>query len=263
MTEIEKTAKKPAPPKGGRKGGTLFPKIDLKQALEYAKKLVVKTHTGPQPEKTVLPGVFGSAGVPGKVRASALKQFGLLEGEAAAYQATQLSKDIGASPPGEQGPLLQQAFLYSKLFKQIFETYHGDTVPKSKIKQRAQGLRVHPDSADACVEIFVDSAVAAGLGTVDGDSVTLVDAGTVTAAAGETVEDEGAAPPTGPEVIKVDDARIERAPSELLSGAEHKAEEAVQRGNRPGVTVNLNVDSSSDPDKLQKQLELLRKYRVI
>jgi|SRR5271157_1385490 len=91
MAEIEKMAKKSTPSKGGRKGGTLFPKIGLKQALEYAMKLVAKTHTGPQPEKTVLPGVFGSSSNPGKVRASALKQFGLLEGGREAYQATPLA----------------------------------------------------------------------------------------------------------------------------------------------------------------------------
>jgi hypothetical protein len=34
MAEIEKMAKKSTPSKGGRKGGTLFPKIGLKQALE-------------------------------------------------------------------------------------------------------------------------------------------------------------------------------------------------------------------------------------
>ncbi len=46
MAETEKPSKKPKPPKGGRKGGTLFPKLNLKQALEYAEKLVSKTHTG-------------------------------------------------------------------------------------------------------------------------------------------------------------------------------------------------------------------------
>jgi hypothetical protein len=263
MAGNEETAERPTTPKGGRKGGTLFPKISLKQALEYAKKLVAKTHTGPQPEKTVLPGVFGSATTHGKVRASALKQFGLMEGSAEAYQASKLAKDIGAAPEEEQGLLLQRAFLNSKLFKQIFETYHGDTVSKGKIRQRAQGLDVHPDSVDDCVELFIDSAVTAGLGTVDGDSITLVKAGAVTAAAGETPEGEGPTPPQEPEAAEVDDAGIAGAPVAPQNGADRKTEEPVHRGNRPGVTVNLNVDSSSDPDKLQKQLELLRRFGVI
>jgi hypothetical protein len=32
---------------------------------------------------------------------------------------------------------------------------------------------------------------------------------------------------------------------------------------KSGLNVTLTVDSSSDPDKLQKQLELLRKFGVI
>jgi hypothetical protein len=55
MAEAEKPNTRRTP-KGGRKGGVLFPKLNLKQALEYAKKLVSKTHTGPQAEKTILPG---------------------------------------------------------------------------------------------------------------------------------------------------------------------------------------------------------------
>ena len=55
--------------KGGRKGGTIFPRINLEQALQYADKLVSKTHTGPLPEATILAGVFNNAGPGGKVRA--------------------------------------------------------------------------------------------------------------------------------------------------------------------------------------------------
>src|ERR1051326_2738011 len=136
MTEASKPIKKM--PKGGRKGGTLFPRINLKSALEYSKKLVAKTHTGAQPDTIILPGVFGSAAAPGKVRASALKQFGLLTGEADAYQATQLAKDIDSTPVPDRIPLMQRAFKSSKLFNQIFETFHGDTVTKAKIEQRAR-----------------------------------------------------------------------------------------------------------------------------
>ncbi len=161
MPEVEKPAKKP--PKGGRKGGTLYPKLNLKQALEYSEKLVSKTHTGAQPATTILPGVFANAGPVGKVRASALKQFGLLSGDPKAYEATELAKQIMAATPEERPASLRLAFLNAKLFKEIFETYHGDTVTKAKIKQRALNLDVHPESADECVELFVDSAVTAGL----------------------------------------------------------------------------------------------------
>jgi hypothetical protein len=260
MTGNEKTAEKPVPPKGGRKGGTLFPKISLKQALEYSKKLVAKTYTGPQPEKTVLPGVFGSATTPGKVRASALKQFDLLEGGAEAYQATKLAKDIGAAPEEDRTPLLQRAFLNSKLFKQVFDTFHGDTISTAKIKQLVQQLGVHPDSADECVDIFIDSAVVAGPGTLAGDSVALIKAGEIAPAAGETAASEGAVPPEEPETAEGGTAEALAGPN---SDAGPETEKPAPRANRAGVNVTLTVDSSSDPDKLQKQLELLRKYGVI
>lgn len=85
MTDADKDNKanaptKKKPPKGGRKGGTTFPRLALQQALEYAKKLVSRTAISAQPEATVLAGIFGNSGPEGKVRLSALKQFGLLEG---------------------------------------------------------------------------------------------------------------------------------------------------------------------------------------
>jgi hypothetical protein len=108
MAEAAKpTGKKP--PKGGRKGGTIFPKINLQKALEYSKKLVAKTHVAPQPEDEILSGVFGNSGPEGKVRASALKQFGLMQGDAKAYEASRLAKDIDAALPNERSALLQSA----------------------------------------------------------------------------------------------------------------------------------------------------------
>ncbi len=262
MTESEKTAKKP--PKGGRKGGTTFPRLNLKQALEYADKLVGKTHTGPQPAKTILPGVFGNAGPEGGVRASALKQYGLLEGLKSAYQATKLAKDIDAAPAEDQAPLLQRAFLNSKLFKQIFDTLHGDSVTKARIRQRSLALDVHTDSADECVQLFMDSAVTAGLGTLNGESIELLDAGEFApAAAAQSAggeDTESAEEPKGAEVV---DAGTAGASPGLQNGADHETEKPVPRRNKAGVTVNLNVDSSSDPDKLEKQLKLLRQFGVI
>jgi hypothetical protein len=260
MTENEKTGKKPQPPKGGRKGGTTFPRLNLKKAPEYADKLVGKTHTAPQPAKTILPGVFGNAGPEGGVRASALKQYGLLEGPKSAYQATKLAKDISAAPEEDRRPLLRGAFLNSKLFKQIFDTFHGDTVPKAKVKQLAQQLDVHPDSADECVDIFIDSAVVAGLGTLAGDSVALIKAGEIAPAAGETAASEGAVPPEEPETAEGGTAEASAGPK---SDAGPETEKPAPRANRAGVNVTLTVDSSSDPDKLQKQIELLRKFGVI
>lgn len=260
MPEAETSTSKKTLPKGGRKGGTLFPKIDLKQALEYSAKLVSRTHTGAQPAKTILPGVFGSATTAGKVRASALKQFGLLEGTSQAYEASKLAKAIAAAPPEEKLALLERAFLNSKLLKDIYDTYCGDTVSTAKIKQQAQTLKVHPESSEECVSIFVASAVEAGLATVDGDSVTLAKKSAGGSADLEKLAPDGTVPTTD---VGTEDREVIEKTQEPEKGADTEPEARTDRKTTAGVTVNLNVDSSSDPDKLQKQLELLRKYGVI
>ncbi len=261
MAEDKQTGKKT--PKGGRKGGTLFPKVGLKQALDYAKKLVSKTHTGAQPEKTLLPGVFGSSGATGKVRASALKQYGLLEGGADAYKATKLARDIEAAPEEDRPPLLHKAFLNPKLFNQIFETFHGDTVSKAKIEQRAKGLHVHPESAEECAELFVDAALTAGLGTLNGDQIALATAGSIspspeTGIVDDLLDEDG-------EQGKEDHTTEHKG--QKMSAGEQGSEimqgQSARQSPKPGVALNLNVDSSSDPDKLEKQLKLLRRYGMI
>jgi hypothetical protein len=254
----EKTEESKKMPKGGRKGGALFPRIGLAKALTYSKKLVSKTHTGPQPESTILPGVFGSTGSRGKIRASALKQFGLLEGPPTAYKASPLAKDIDASPDGEKHPLLQRAFLSCKLFKQIFDTFLGDDVSKAKIEQRVKGLGVHPDSAGECAQIFLDSTVAAHLGTINGDSITLVSI---------------AVPNPSREIEPEEDSEMETEDADeegILDGeesgpadSENAAEPRPKRTAKTGVNLNFTVDPSSDPDKLERQLKLLRRYGLL
>jgi hypothetical protein len=255
-------AKKKNVPKGGRKGGTTFPRINLEKALAYGDKLVSKTHTGPLAEATILAGVFGSSGPDGQVRASALRQYGLLEGDKKAYKATELAQSINAAPPEEKIPLVQKAFLNSKLFQEIYATFQDDTVSRARIKQRAQALKVHPDSADECVGVFVESAATSVLGTIEGDSIKLAKLGglpTAQVTQQETNEETG---------------QIERDPED-----EDTEEETQERGsqddvdedpepqragrNKGGVTVNLAVDSSSDPDKLEKQLKLLKKFGLL
>jgi hypothetical protein len=259
MTEAKKSTAPTKPAKGGRKGGTLFPKISLKQALDYAEKLVSKTHTGPQPEKTILPGVFGNAGPIGRVRASALKQYGLLEGTIDAYKATKLAKNIEAAINGDRLQLLQHAFLNSKLFNQIFETFHGDTVSKAKIEQRAKGLDVHPESAGECAQLFIESALTASLGTMSGDSILLMKAGEIA---------PGIADDTGDEIDgqeKEDSGGVDAAEkaSDGKNSTDTGSKTPASQASKPGVTLTLTVDPSSDPDKLEKQLKLLRQYGMI
>jgi hypothetical protein len=99
----EDAKKTPQMPRGGRKGGTQFPQVSLAKAADYAKKLVSKTHTGPQPAAIILKGVFDAKGGKGQVRAGALKQYGLLAGSSDAYTASQLAKDLLCPEPTHVG----------------------------------------------------------------------------------------------------------------------------------------------------------------
>ncbi len=264
MVEPTKPATRKVP-KGGRKGGTIFPKINLLKALEYGKKLVAKTHVGPQPEDEILPGVFGNSGPEGKVRASALKQFGLMQGDARAYQASQLAKDVEASLTEERPALLQRAVLASKLFERIFDTFHGDTVSKAQIAKRAKELDVHPESADECAQLFIDSAVTAGLGTLNGENIALLNASAVAVPRKESAAAQSAEG-LDEQAEEIGKRELEAAAAEKTSAAKNGLD-AQQRGQgsapKNAVTVNLAVDSSSDPDKLEKQLKLLKQYGLL
>jgi hypothetical protein len=260
MAEAAKSDKKQMP-KGGRKGGTRFPQINLQKALEYGKKLVSKTHNGPQPEQTVLVGVFNNKGSDGLIRASALKQYGLMEGDTnEGYVASQLARGIEAAVPEERIALVQRAFLTPKLFKQIYDTLQPDTVSRARIRQVVVTADVHPDSAEKCVACFVDGAIHARLASVDGENIALIGARAVVT-------------PTTPE----DDQDIEE--SQQLEETDQQTEEDEAKLSNEGdgggqrrpsrdlsladVRVNLAVDSSSDPDKLEKQLKLLKQYGLL
>ncbi len=265
MAEPAKVEKKRMP-KGGRRGGTLFPKVNLQKALQYGKKLVSKTHNGPQPEQTVLVGVFNNKGPEGGVRASALKQYGLMEGDAASgYVASQLARDIEAAIPEERPALSQRAFLTPRLFKQVYDTLQPDTVSRARVRQVVVTAKVHPESADECVACFIEGAVHAGLGELDGENIALTSVGVVTGPAAVPAENEPGmeAPEENVEEIAQEhEAGVARSPDTNNGGSR-------QPRGRSGavpvadVRVNLTVDPSSDPEKLEKQLKLLKQYGLL
>lgn len=159
-----------------------------------------------------------------------------------------------SSLENERQPLIQSAFLNAKLFKQLFGTFRGDDVSKARIKQTASGLKVHPDSTDECADLFMDGLVVSGLGVRAGDNVKLVDAAGVSLTEDSNEIDDSQETPAS------NDAREKKPKS---SGGKEEESEPQRKSGKAGVNVTLNVDSSSDPDKLQKQLELLRKFGVI
>lgn len=247
------TDKKP-PPKGGSKGGTRFPRVSLEKALEYSKKLVSKTHTGPQPASIILPGVFGTAGPDGQVRASALKQYGLLTGKKEAYSASELAQNLNGATPEDARNHAKEVFLNPLVFKKLFDTYCDDNTSKAKIRQQASNLKVHPDSLDECVKIFIESAVCAGLATEKGDSVEIHAAPKLIE---NSDEEEGESGEDSSHEDTNDDANV----LDL-----DKVDIDQDRGNgrtSQKSNIDIRIDPSMDPEKLDELLAVLQKYGQI
>ena len=263
-------------PKGGRKGGSIFPRVQLSEAVAYAKKLVSKTHTGPQARDVLLSGVFGAKGGRGVIRMSALKQYGLLAGDAKAnFSAAELARKIAAAPMDELIPLYRQAVLRPTVFKKLCDTFHGDTVSKAKLKQRSADLKVHPDETATCVDLYVSGMLTAGLVTVEGEQVVHLPSSDVTAPASSIVGDAradaanglaGDAEPTdAAESVPDLDEPVQQ---DLANDTERPTQPAIPNGTHPlgpkaVFNVNVSLDSSLDIEKLQKQLELLKRFGAI
>ena len=245
------------PPKGGSKGGTRFPRITLKKSHEYSNKLVSKTHTGSQPESVILPGVFGNSGGEGKVRASALKQYDLLDGSPKAYEASKLAKNINSAPPEDIAAHLKKAFLKPKVFKTLFDTFCNDSVTRARIRQQASNLKVHPDTLDDCVQVFVDSAIYCGLATESGENVEFHATPAISDELSER-EDDLDIPEDG-----VSDAQCEQPNGEEAPSTEKPNEEIdppSQSSGRQKSNIDIKIDPSMDPEKLDKLLAVLQKY---
>lgn len=250
----ESTARKM--PKGGRKGGTTFPRLSLKESFDYAKKLVAKTHTGPQPASIVYPGVFGVSakeGGEGDIRKSALLQFGWLKGNREGMIASDFAKKAVAMPENELPAVLRVACLQPKLYKSLFDTYQGSETTKAKIKQQAAALKVHPEVLDDCLRLFVESLEFAKLATVDGEAVKLLAVQEATPPT-EHADDRDAAPSVGGDVQRPDSNPV---------GASEGGSPVQPPSARSVIHVNVNLDSSLDTEKLERQLELLRRYGAI
>lgn len=266
-------------PKGGRKGGTIFPRITLRDALSCAKKLVAKTHVSPQPQDVIYAGVVGAKGPTGNIKISALKRYGLMEGDNKnLFVASALAKKIVAAPPEELEALYRQAALEPSVFKAIFNTYHGDTVSKAKLAQRASDLKVHPEQTETCVDIYVSALSLANLVSVEGDKVTHVsdtDANLANPEENDEQSDE-----QSEDSIEDEEALIDRSGRGHVLGegsegdATGNGELCNKSSGRSGSTVdtfgpkavfhvNVTLDSSLDIDKLQKQLEILKKYGAV
>lgn len=258
MTEKNENLKK-----RGRKGGTPFPRYSLSHMNAFLKALISKTHTATINMDQLSAGVFGIGAKSdiGKIKASAMKQFGLLEGDYTKFKAPELATKIEMSEGVEKITLLQQAFFNVKVFKNAFDTFKNSTIDKGKISQYAVStLKIHPDMKDEFVKVLVESVEISGLGKSNGNAVTFEQPTIKTETKPESKsEDESPDNNNGENDQSNDDTKNNGAPSEEASSMNSSR----QTGKLSNINVNIDVDPSMDPEKLEKLLKLLKNYGAI
>lgn len=157
---------------------------------------------------------------------------------------------------------LRQAALHPKIFKQIFETYHGDIITKAKLRQRAGDLNIHPEQTGTCIDLYIASLAEAGLVSVDGERVTH------TSFERASHEEKSQMPEVVDDRLayEVDDKTTNTQDVDSLALSQ---DQDSHRSTGPIPTpkavfhVNISLDSSMDIDKLEKQLALLKKFGAI
>lgn len=244
------SAKKKVQPKGKAKGGTRFPRYALDAVVDNIPSFLTKVHTGPITVQELSSGVFklGASSSAGRVRLAAMKHFGLAAGTYKEITATDLSRRIGSTSGDARLPYLQQAFFNVEPFKKVFDVFTGETVTKERIGEYAYSpLKVHPDNRDEFAKVFAASATAAGLAAIDGDQISLV-------------------PPQEVLLPSVGEAEIKpSADREEVGVGEEKGLPFPLRTGRRAVPPNITIaiDPTLDPEKLEKQLEVLKRYGLI
>lgn len=250
--------------KRGKKGGISFPRYSLKHLIPFLKIIVSKTHINTIDLAQINAGVFavGAKSTYGKVKCSALKQFGLLEGDYTKFKATELCSKITNSDGGEQTLLIQSAFKNVKIFVNALNTFQNSKTEKIKIGQYAvSSLKVHPDMKEDFANVFVESAEIAGLCAIEGNSITFKNFQTNTSNAKlvemEEINDDG-----------INDNNLNNKDGEVKSIPENQAtaiqtNSTIRQGQVSNINVNIDVDPSMDPEKLEKLLKLLKTYGAI
>lgn len=248
--------------KRGKKGGTQFPRYSLEHLYPFLNSLASKTHTNTITLEQLCAGVFGvGANSPaGKIKLSALKQFGLLAGDYKKLKSSELTTKITISDGSELKYYLQQAFQKVAIFVNSLNTFQNSKIDKLKIGQYAVStLKVHPDMKENFVSVLIDSAKIAGLCTLDGNNVTFTsflksaDDGTEEQVFSENTAEEQ----DNREVLESTvEPESPMSPSQQISNTKRS-------GQLSNINVNIDVDPSMDPDKLEKLLKLLKSYGAI
>lgn len=126
----------------------------------------------------------------------------------------------------------------------------------AKLKQQALACDVHPDNAEECVDIFVDSLIYSGLAIKAVDDKIQINPTGVSIEENPIPSDENQ---EDSELSERHDNQGHAAGKEQLDGKNH-FEKSKGASN---INVNIDVDPSMDPEKLEKLLKLLKKYGAI
>lgn len=249
--------------KRGKKGGTRFPRYSLKHLTGLLDSFLGKTHTSTITIEQLSAGVFSmSATSPnGKTKFSAMKQFGLADGDYKKIASTDLCSEIAMNDGESRINNLQKALKNVKPFDDALKTFQNSTVDKTKIGQYAVStLKVHPDLRDDFSKIFIESCEVAGLCSVDGNSVSFEQNPDINSEAEESLDGDK-------DQNTIDDSNDfpevnDENNDEPLGQQDVQTYSTKKQGNS-NINVNIDVDPSMDPEKLEKLLKLLKGYGAI
>ena len=243
--------------KRGKKGGTQFPRYSLKHLVSFLGTLMGKTHTSAINIEQLNAGVFNvSANSPkGKVKFSALKQFGLVEGDYKAINSTQLCSDIEMNDGESRIAALQRALKKVKPFEDALVTFQNSSIETVKIGQYASStLKVHPDLREEFSKVFIESCETAQLCSIDGSTISFIQ-NPATIAEEENGSDD-----------EVDENGLDENTVDTDLDPEDDNESPRTFKKKQGnsnINVSIDVDPSMDPEKLEKLLKLLKNYGAI
>jgi hypothetical protein len=250
MTEKNNNLKK-----GGKKGGTQFPKYSLKHLFPLLKTLVSKTHSTTINIEQLSAGVFGigAKSDTGKIKSSALKQFGLIEGDYAKFSATELAAQISILDGDEQLNCLQQAFNNVKVFNNSYNTFQDSKTEKSKIAQYAVStLKIHPDLKEDFLKVLLESAEIAGFCKIDGNIVLFEKSNYNFIPIDTEINNED-----------VNQDNDDNGGSDQKPTTDQKFTNSTKQGLISNINVSIDINSSMDPEKLERLLKLLKGYGAI
>ncbi|HEY3397181.1 MAG TPA: hypothetical protein VGM19_05910 [Armatimonadota bacterium] len=229
----------------GRTPGANFPRRTLEEALGYVEGVLNAAGNGTLDEKRLATAVFKLKGVStlSQVKLAALRQYGLLTGKNAALRPSKLCRELALAEGDKRLLLLQDAFLSCAPFKKLYMNYVKSTPTITNMAIYASTeLHINPGKKQEFMDVFVAGLSLAGLGRSDGEQV-------------EVLEAAGPAQP--------DEIAVESEDEDVISGDGEAPATLKTTPGRSGPVIEIKIDPTLDPDKLEKQLAVLRRFGLV